>query len=74
MAFEGENEQPLGSLYKFNTKKEISRKVEKIYISNGLAWSQDSTTMFYIDSIPKKLYAFNYDKQSADICKKSYFF
>jgi len=37
--------------------------LEKIDISNGLAWTKDA--MYYIDSIPRKVYAFDYDNEGA---------
>lgn len=70
MGFEEKVAPALGSLYKLNTKKELSTKVENVFISNGLAWTEDLATMFYIDSIPKEVYAFDFDKQSADISNK----
>lgn len=34
-------------------KGKITKKLDKICISNGLAWSSDGKTMYFIDS-PKK--------------------
>lgn len=53
---------PVGALYRI---KSGSRKLEKIVpgaiVSNGLAWSADTKTMYYIDSPTRSLQAFDYD-------------
>ena len=50
-----------GSLYTVSSSGESKTHLTDIGISNGLAWSHDNQTMFYIDSIPRKVYAFDYD-------------
>ena len=32
-----------------------------VCISNGIAWSSDNQTMFFIDSCQRKIFAFDYD-------------
>jgi len=52
---------PVGALYRM---KSGSRTIEKIVpgatVSNGLAWSTDSRTMYYIDSPTRALQAFDF--------------
>ncbi|CAH1775552.1 unnamed protein product [Owenia fusiformis] len=60
----------LGSLYRLDTNKVLTEQVEKVTISNGLAWTDDKKTMYYIDSIPKQIYAFDYDNDSGDISNR----
>lgn len=50
-----------GSLYCVDTDGTVKKCKEKTNISNGLAWSSDNTTMFYIDSVPGTLWAYDYD-------------
>lgn len=45
---------------------ELSVKISDVAISNGIAWTADSRTMFYNDSIGKT-YVFDYDLDTATI-------
>lgn len=52
--------EPIGSLYclrPFNLTHELS----DITISNGLAWTADTKTMFYIDTVKQCVLRFDYD-------------
>ena len=40
-----------------------------IQISNGLAWNADDTIMYYIDSIPRHVYAYDFDSTNGTISK-----
>lgn len=59
-----------GSLYMLNTDGEISKKLENISISNGLAWSLDHKTFYFIDTPTFKVSAFNYAKGTGVLSKK----
>ncbi|XP_076087238.1 regucalcin-like isoform X2 [Mytilus galloprovincialis] len=50
-----------GSLYCLYTDGTVKKHMEKIAISNGLAWTSDNKRMYYIDSIPGKVYGMDYD-------------
>ncbi|XP_013399374.1 regucalcin [Lingula anatina] len=54
-------ERQMGSLFSLSTGCTLAKHVDKIDISNGLAWSNDNTIMYYIDSVPRKVYAFDFD-------------
>jgi len=62
-------EKEQGSLYCLYTDGTIKKHVEKVSISNGLAWSADNKTMYYIDSIPRCVYAFDYDIENGTLSK-----
>ena len=62
-------ERQQGTLYSFGKGKKMRKHVENIDISNGLAWTEDSTTMFYIDSLPRKVYGFDFDITEGNISK-----
>ena len=51
----------LGSLYRIDASSSITRMIENVSISNGLAWSLDGRTMFYIDSPTRRVDAFDFD-------------
>ena len=63
-----------GSL--FSVEVDGSLKVRKpgVSLSNGLAWTEDNKTMYYIDSIPRKVFAYDFDIKSGDISKYTIFF
>ena len=60
-----------GSLYRLDIDGSLSKWADKINISNGLAWSSDHRTMFYVDSTPRKVYGFDYDIGTGVISKWS---
>ncbi|KAK3088769.1 hypothetical protein FSP39_023562 [Pinctada imbricata] len=57
----------IGHLYSLDVDGSITERLDKIGISNGLAWTQDTKTMYFVDSIPRKVYAFDYDISDASI-------
>lgn len=59
MSKNGKNEQ--GALYCLDTNLNVTKKLNKIGISNGLAWSLDNKYMYYIDSDTQKVARYDYD-------------
>lgn len=57
---------PTGSLYSFDGKR-TTRLLDGITISNGLAWSPDHKTFYYIDSPTREVKAFDYDLGTGQI-------
>lgn len=55
-----------GSLYRIDGS-EIARQYGPVGISNGLAWSGDSKTFYYIDSPKRRVDAFDFDSQKGEI-------
>lgn len=55
-----------GSLYSFDGKK-ITRLLANIRISNGLTWSPDYKTFYYIDTPSRAVKTFDYDLSSGQI-------
>ncbi len=58
-----------GSLYSFDGKA-VTRLLEGIRISNGLAWSPDHKTFYYIDTPTRTVKAFDYDLNSGAIANQ----
>lgn len=58
--------KPVGSLYRLEGKKAIKMR-SGVMISNGLGWSPDDSTMYYIDSPLRKVVAFRYDPDRGTI-------
>jgi gluconolactonase len=42
--------------------------MDKVSISNGLAWTADNKHMYYIDSLPGRVYGFDYDVETGTPC------
>jgi len=56
-----------GSLYSLSPGGTIKTLLTGIRISNGLAWSPDYRTLYYIDTPIRKVMAYDYDLSTGDI-------
>lgn len=65
-----EENRELGTLYCLDQDLNLEEKVKNVKISNGLAWSLDNKTMYYIDSPTREVLAFDYDLETAEIANK----
>jgi sugar lactone lactonase YvrE len=57
---------PTGSLYSFDGKF-AAKLLGNVTISNGMAWSPDYKTFYYIDTPTREVRAFDYDLESGAI-------
>jgi sugar lactone lactonase YvrE len=58
---------PVGSLYCLGSGLRVSKMFSNVTVSNGLVWTSDARTMFYIDSPRRNVLAFDFDNASGDI-------
>ena len=56
-----------GSLYCLDADHKVRRAVSPVAISNGLAWSADKATFYFIDSLAQSVDAFDYDDETGEI-------
>jgi sugar lactone lactonase YvrE len=54
-----------GALYCFDGS--LQKKLDNISISNGICWSKDNCTMYYIDSYDYNIKAYDFDLNKGDI-------
>ena len=61
---------PRGALYCMETDFSVKRKISPVTISNGLGFSPDNSTMYYIDSPTNEVAAYDYHSGTAEIGNK----
>jgi len=57
----------LASLYCIDEKGKATTKIDSVTISNGIVWTKDKKTMYYIDTPTLTIKAYNYDDASGNI-------
>lgn len=60
-------DQATGKLYKVAPDGTATEMLDNITISNGIVWTQDAKTMYYIDTPTAKIRAFDFDPATATI-------
>ncbi|XP_033109590.1 regucalcin-like [Anneissia japonica] len=56
-----------GTLYCLHTDLTVKPHFDQISISNGMAWSLDHKTLYYIDTLLEYVDALDYDKETGEI-------
>ncbi|MCE6991066.1 SMP-30/gluconolactonase/LRE family protein [Dyadobacter sp. CY323] len=64
------DEEKAGKLYVLDTNGSVSVKIEDVTCSNGMAWSPDHKTFYYIDTGAQEVVAYDYNIENADITNK----
>lgn len=59
-----------GSLYCMDTDLSVRRVLTQISISNGIVWSLDHCTMYFIDSLKMDVRAFDYEQGTGQIASE----
>ena len=54
-------------LYSFDSQNGLQVKVPEVTNSNGICWSADAKTMYYIDTPLQQIRAYDYDQASGEI-------
>lgn len=60
-------EKEAAALYMMDENQEVQQMLDNITISNGIIWSLDSKTMYYIDTPTRQVKAYDYDVASGNI-------
>jgi sugar lactone lactonase YvrE len=59
-----------GTLYRLDTDRHVKPMVPGVTISNGLDWSLDGRTMYYIDTRTRRVDRFDFDTASGDVSNR----
>lgn len=62
-----EGYRPLGSLYRLGTDRGPVQVLTGVTLSNGLGWSPDGRTMYYIDSPTYAVDAFDFEPETGSV-------
>ena len=67
------DEQSGGKLYRLDTDGSIKVVIEKVQLSNGMAFTGDKRHMYYTDSLARQIYVFDYDESNGSITNQNVF-
>ena len=59
--------EPNASLYRVSPDGSAKRMIDSVTISNGIVWTKDSKTMYYIDTPTAAIKAYDFDPVTAEI-------
>ncbi len=62
--------EPTGALYRMNPDLTVSKAVDGVTLSNGLSWSPDDSTFYYIDTPTMRVDAFDYESGSGALSNR----
>jgi len=67
-------EPKAGSLYCLDSNFKLTKKIEGVTISNGMAWSSSHDKMFYIDTPDHAVRIYDFDASTGDISNEKFAF
>ncbi|WP_018615790.1 SMP-30/gluconolactonase/LRE family protein [Segetibacter koreensis] len=59
-----------GSLYTLEKEMAITKKIDGVTVSNGIAFSNDHSIFYYIDSPTSEVVSYDFDKRNGNISNK----
>lgn len=65
--------QPYGTLYRLDADHSLHALDQAICIANGPCWSPDNATLYFSDSLPCHIYAYDYDIGTGVVANKRLF-
>ncbi|MGN7755215.1 SMP-30/gluconolactonase/LRE family protein [Sinorhizobium sp. 22678] len=65
--------RPTGSLYRLTGTGDAVRAESGFTVANGLAWSPDGSTFYFVDTVPGIIYAYDFDAREGSIANRRVF-
>lgn len=62
-----EQKEGEAKLYEINSQGDVKMKIDSVTISNGIVWTKDKKTMYYIDTPTSEIKAYDYDDITSTI-------
>ncbi len=62
--------KPSGGLYRIAADGQVLRKDGDITVANGLDWSPDQKTFYFVDTIPGRIYAYDFEPGTGALSNK----
>jgi sugar lactone lactonase YvrE len=66
-------DEPHGSLYRFDVDGSVHKMDSEITVSNGLGWSPDRRTFYFIDTFRRVIYAYDFSAAAGTIGNRRVF-
>lgn len=67
---DAQESRPLGTLYRLDPDRSVTPMVDGVTVSNGIGWSPEGSTMYYIDSPTHAVDVFRFDPSSSSIAER----
>jgi sugar lactone lactonase YvrE len=68
-----DEQSPVGTLFVMETDGSVRRVLEGVTVSNGLCWSPDNATFYYIDTATNRIDSFEFDLDLGSITNRTTF-
>jgi sugar lactone lactonase YvrE len=59
-----------GTLYRLDPDRTVHTMISGVGVPNGIGWSLDNTVMYFTDSAPRIIYAFDFDAATGNITNR----
>lgn len=66
--------QKIGELFRFNSDLSRTTLVSSLVIPNSIGWSPDNKTLYFVNSVTKKIIAFDYDLETGSATNERVFY
>lgn len=63
-------DDPVGALYRLDQDGTVHKMVTGVGCSNGIGWNLDQTTMYYIDTVTRRIDRFDYEATTGNISNR----